>query len=94
MDYKGHLAYKDGLAIKWSDELHRVEQKRVSSELGTVRVLVAGRWRFWPSEVQSCVADTNNSMVWGQDGNVDYKQQRRGTRRSRRVQERQEKHRP
>ena len=88
MDYKGHIAYKFGVPIKWSDKLHRIEKKRVSKELGTVRVLVNGRWRFWPSEVQACPENTNVSEVWGQDGNADYKQQRRGIRRSKRVQAR------
>ena len=72
-DYKGHLAYnQQGLPIKWTDELHIVEKKRVSKRLGTVRVLVNDQWRFWPAEVQMVPADTVPSAVWGQDGNVDF----------------------
>ena len=82
---KLYAAYKRGVPVKWSDGMHRVEKKRVSGELGTVKVFVAGRWRFWPHEVQTVPSDTENSSVWGQDGNVDYVAPRRGGRRSTRV---------
>ena len=81
-DYKGHLAYRHGVAVKWSDELYRVEKKRTNQTLGTVKLFIGGRWRFWPSECQLVPSDTQESAMMGQDGNVDYKAQRRGTRRS------------
>ena len=84
-DYKGHIAYRHGVPVKWSDKLHRVEKKRANKTLGTVKLLVGGRWRFWPSEAQFVPADTEESSMWGQDGNVDYKAQRRGARRSSRA---------
>ena len=84
-DYKGHIAYREGVPVKWSDKLHRVEKKRANKTLGTLKLLVGGRWRFWPSEAQLVPADTEESSMWGQDGNVDFKAQRRGSRRSSRA---------
>jgi hypothetical protein len=83
MDYKSHLPYdKLGRAVKWSDKMHRVEKKRVSSSSGVVKVLAGGRWRFWPSEIMNVPADTQESKKMGQDGNIDYVSQKRGARRS------------
>ena len=72
-DYKGHLPYdKDGKAIKWSDEMHTVEKKRVNRVQGSIKVFAGGRWRFWPSEVLIVPADTVPSSRLGQDGNADF----------------------
>jgi hypothetical protein len=84
MDYKGHLAYKRGVPIKWSDGLHRVERKSITTSTGQVRVFVQGRWRFWPSEILTVPANTVPSSVMGQDGNIDYEPDVRGARRSKR----------
>ena len=75
-DFKGHLAYdKNGLPIKWSDELYTVEKIRTNRVLGSVKVFAHERWRFWPSEVLIVPATTVASAVWGEDGNVDFEQQ-------------------
>ena len=84
-DYKAHLPYRKGVAVKWSDKMYTVEKKRLNNTLGTVKLFVDGRWRFWPSECQLVPADTNESLVMGTDGNIDFKQQRRGSRRSTRA---------
>ena len=83
-DYKSHFPYsKEGLPIKWSQELYRVERKTVGTN-GVVRVFVDGRLRFWPSEVLT-VAGSEEPPTFGTDGNIEYERQRRGTRRSKRV---------
>ena len=82
MDYKGHIAYRHGVAVKWSDELYTIEKKLVNKGRGTVKLLVDGRYRFWPTEVQWVPSDTQESSVWGQDGNVDFKKSEPGVRKS------------
>ena len=84
-DYKGHIAYRHGVAVKWSDELYTVEKKLENKGRGTVKLFVDGRYRFWPTEVQWVPEDTQESAVWGQDGNVDYKAPVLGSRRSTRI---------
>ena len=71
-DYKGHLPYKDGEPIKWSDQMYTIEKKRVNRVQGSVKVFAGGRWRFWPSEVLVVPANTVPSSRMGEDGNVDY----------------------
>ena len=89
MDYKGHLPYRRGVPVKWSEQLYRVSRKRLNRQLGSVKLLVGNRWRFWPAEVMLVPPDTVDvPETWGQDGNVDYKAPRRGTRRSERVRKR------
>ena len=84
-DYKSHFPYdKAGQPIKWSQELHRVEKKTVGKN-GVVRVYVNGRYHFWPSEVQTVPADTEEPPTFGSDGNIEYVPPRQGGRRSRRV---------
>ena len=82
MGFKGHIAFRNGVPIKWSKEIFVIKKKRVSRELGWVKVFVDDRWRFWPSEVQVVPADSMESAVWGQDGNVDFVPPQQGARRS------------
>jgi hypothetical protein len=86
-EYKSHLPYnKNGHPTKWTDDLHRIEKKRVTNR-GIVKVFVDNRWRFWPAEVLLTAPGTVESAVYGQDGNVDYippvKGKSRPTRRTR-----------
>ena len=81
-DYKGHIAYKQGVPVKWSDEIFVVEKKLRNKTRGSVKFLVGGRWRFWPSEVQLIPENTVDSSVMGQDGNVDWVKPRAGKRKS------------
>jgi hypothetical protein len=82
LDYKGHLAYRRGIPIKWSDKIYTVEKKLNNKARGTIKLFVHGRYRFWPTEVQWIPEDTVPSAVMGQDGNIDYDEDVRGRRRS------------
>ena len=86
-DYKGHLPIKEGVPTKWSLNIHKVEKKRVNAATGAVRVFADGRWRFWPSEILAVPATTEESRVFGKDGN-EFTALRTGRRNPRRARKR------
>jgi len=87
MNYKAHLGINnDKENTNWS-EIKTLAAVRHSHIYGTVKGKVEGAWYFWPGELQVVPEDTvplEGAPTWGQDGNADFVQPRRGARRSRR----------
>ena len=65
-----------------ADKLFQVEKVTHNRQTEGIKCLVKGKWYFWPSQLQVVPLDTQESYVYGQDGNIDYVKKRTGARHS------------